>query len=278
MLSYPALGALSLVALWVAALLILATAAADRRRLAARLAWLEGRAGRGAERPLVLEATIDAETLAEHVLEERGRARVGVDSILLHARARRSRVFGGAVTLSDGRRVALPAFADDVAEVWASDPRAAAAEPALDFGAAHAEARRTRGLSRTTRFTLGRGQRVYLVAALQADGQSLVAAPTPDPSRGGAPTLLVSSTDPRRVCREADRLARGVMAGMAAGLVACTALALVPPWFEGWSTLGGLLGLAYFLGVQPVGVWLHERLEVLGRPANERELDAKAWS
>ena len=126
-----------------------------------------------------------------------------------------------------------------------------------DFDASYSQADTSRGLGSE------------LVVALGAPGSSVWIAGEGEPLRA----RVVSDRDPRVTLASGRRravlfvfLALSVLGGI-------TALALVRPWFTGWSTLGGMLAVAYFLAVQPLAVALRESIA----PPDQRKIGG-LWS
>jgi hypothetical protein len=65
--------------------------------------------------------------------------------------------------------------------------------------------------------------------------------------------VLVASMDPRELLARKAAMGAAFIAVELLGAAACTALALYPPLFGLVSTIGGALGLAFFVLVQPAG-------------------------
>ncbi len=229
------MGLVALGALWLNTLLVALAALSQ----AARVVRLRA----------ALRSCLEAEALDEvaaHVTEQVGR-RAGDDpsghTVVFHDRALRSELLGGRVlvgadecTLSKGGEL----------QVWVplAARRAVASCPSAHaFDTTMKEAARARGWSRSVRASIGAGARVWIGATREQ--ASLVPGP--------AGSLLVSAIDPRPLLAgHATRLVAFAIASVGgAGFV--TWLALVPPVFGFWSTVGGALGLAFFLAVQPAG-------------------------
>jgi hypothetical protein len=274
-LSPELMGVLSLVVLWTATLLILAVAIGDGRGLARRRAQLRllDPQGIGAE-PVIglLRGRAEAEGLAEHIREETGRSlpRAKVPTILLHPRQLISEIHGGRVDLGGGQALEIAAVPSREAEVWRDD---GAAPDDADFEAALAEAKKSKGWRRKSVMRLGPGRELWILAEVRRrpDGV-LEARPTPDlsdPAR--QPRLLIAPFDPRGWLEKKGLFVWAVSAAILISAALVTAVALVPPAFGWVSTVGGVLGLAYFLGVQPIGVWLRDQVSSPARQVVHRQ-------
>ena len=274
-LSPELMGVLSLVVLWTATLLILAVAIGDGRGLARRRAQLRllDPQGIGAE-PVIglLRGRAEAEGLAEHIREETGRSlpRAKVPTILLHPRQLISEIHGGRVDLGGGQALEIAAVPSREAEVWRDD---GAAHDDADFEAALAEAKKSKGWRRKSVMRLGPGRELWILAEVRRrpDGV-LEARPTPDlsdPAR--QPRLLIAPFDPRGWLEKKGLFVWAVSAAILISAALVTAVALVPPAFGWVSTVGGVLGLAYFLGVQPIGVWLRDQVSSPARQVVHRQ-------
>jgi hypothetical protein len=274
-LSPELMGLLSLAVLWTATLLILAVAIGDGRGLSRRRAQLRplDPAAVGTE-PVIglLHGRAEAEGLAEHIREETGRSlpRAKVPTILLHPRQLISEIHGGRIDLGSGQTLELAAVTSSEAEVWRED---GAAEPSdVDFEAALAEAKKSKGWRRRSVMRLEQGQELWILAEVKRrpDGV-LEAKPTPDlsdPARH--PRLLLAPFDPRIWLQKKTLFVWAVSLAILISAAAVTAIALIPPAFGLVSTLGGVLGLAYFLAVQPIGVWLRDQVSSPARQVVHR--------
>ncbi|WP_437941893.1 hypothetical protein [Sorangium sp. So ce341] len=254
MLTRELMGALALAILWVNTLLIaaaalkqLASVAATLRRLGARLdqrgaALIEARVLRGDGR---------GGALAGHRIEQVGRAGAGGstrEEIVFVDSGRGGEIYGGAV-VAGGREIAIAPAVEG--EVWVSRAEVRAASACASearFDEAYQHARKPRGFSRTVEARIGPGAPVWLLGDVEraVDGADRMR------------PALVSSVDPRAVCRRKLALLSLGVAGVLGGLVGCTALALSRPRFGPLSTAGGALCLAFFLLVQPLGTALRD--------------------
>jgi hypothetical protein len=239
------MGALALGLFWIHVLLIAAAALADLRelgRLARRVAtgsWAEVESARGPQG-----------LLARQWVEQLGRLarRAGPREILFHDRAHHSEVFGGVLHTSSGTLELAPA-AGDRAAVWPSlDERAArAAQPEPGrFDAAASAAAKAKGFEREVETRIEVGARVWVAGRVE-DGKL-----APDP------TLIVSLADPRPWLARARMVVIGFVMLDVGVATLCTLLALWTPAFGLVSMLGAAGALGWFLGVQPLGVAVHD--------------------
>ncbi|WP_437785730.1 hypothetical protein [Sorangium sp. So ce1097] len=252
MLFKELMGALALVVLWVSALLVvaatlkqLAAVAATLRRLTpprgARDALLQARVLRGAGR---------GGALAGHRIDQVGRAgaeRGAREEIAFADRDAGGEIYGG-VVVADGREIAIAPAVEG--EVWVSraEVRAASACPSeARFDEAYRHARKRRGFSRTVEAMIRAGAPVWLLGAVElGDGAGALYRMRPS---------LVSSVDPRALCRSKIALLALGAAAVLGALVGCTALALSRPRF---GPMSAALSLALFLLVQPLGTALRD--------------------
>lgn len=232
-LPYEWLGALALGILWVNTFLISGAALLSRRALGAvrdRLA--AARASGALVEGVIEEGRGPGGALAARHVEQIGRAMTvpGPDRILFTDRATRAEIYGGVVRAAGGEAIEIEARAGDGAEVWVPD-----APPVREgaFEAAWSRASTNKGYATSIELPALPGARAWV----HRDGDA----------------LLIATMDPIALCdRHRARLARFAAAcPIACGVV--TAIALVPPVFGLVSTIGGALGIAYFLIVQPLG-------------------------
>jgi hypothetical protein len=251
------MGALALGVLWSGTVLVLLASAGDVRRwfgLWRRMRLLPKDAvGVG-----MVAARIEdgSGPLARHSVIQTGRwAAVSEGdprAIIFHDREYRSELLGGRVRTLDGsRQVDVPGTTD--AEVWAPG-KPQVIDPDLGFEQAYVRSKHVRGFPRVLRTELVPNGEVWLVGELCADGTGWTMTP-PMESR-----LIVSTVDPRTLSAAKIRLGLTVMFGAFLVAAGSTALAVWPPAFGGRSIAGAVLCLAFFLLVQPVGVWLREAL------------------
>lgn len=261
MLTREIMGALALAILWVNTLLIAAVAlkqAREKLQLHGALRPLApGAEGRGLVVGRVAEGMGEGGALASTEVEQIARAGAQEgDRRTIHFgdRAFRCAVAGGAVIAGD-ERVRVAAGEGDVwparADVLAA---AASPSPAL-FDAVFQEAKKARGHVRTVRVELLAGSPVWIGGDLHRgdDGLELRAAE--------GIGRLVSAIDPRAWLRRAAALAIVFAIAEIVAAAGVTALVLVPPIFDGWpSKIGGVLGLGFFLAVQPLGTAVRDAL------------------
>lgn len=265
MLTREIMGVLALAILWVTTLLVAASAlkqaAALRRRARALRLLAPGNEGEGLLQGTIAEGDGDG-AIARWELEQLGRAGAeesGRRTVHWSDRTFAGAVLGGVVSSGEARVRLSPGEA----EVWPAPADVLAAAACADrerFDGAFDEARKARGHARRVEVRLRAGQPVWIAGAVirSADGLAL--------HRGEAAGLLVSALDPRAWLRRAIALAVGFALAETAVAAAITALTLVPPVFDGWpSRIGGILGLAFFLGVQPLGTAVRDAVRPPGR-------------
>jgi hypothetical protein len=263
MLSRETMGVLALAILWVNTLLVIGAALQEAARLwRLRARWGASGLGGRAVAGRVARAGGPGGALAVHRVEQVGRYAAddgGRRAILFADRSYRGEAFAGVVTTEAGEvRVAA-----GEADVWPEPAaiREAARGPSGGFDAAYADARKARGYHRTVEVPLRVGAEVWMVGALRDEDGGKVLGPGPDG------LLLVAAMEPRRICARKLGLVAVFVLGVLAAASACTALALWPPHFGTVSTIGGALGLAYFLLVQPAGTALRDAVRVPSRTA-----------
>jgi hypothetical protein len=237
MLSREIMGALALAILWVNTLLIAAAGAKQIASLRARRAVLAGMV-----RGRVVRGNGPDGVFAAHRIEQVGRAGADAASILFHDRSAEGEVFGGAIALDGGGEREVRASAP--AEVWLT-PRelcdAVACESREAFEAAYGPAAKAKGYARTVVAEMRPGATVFV-----ADGEA----------------VLVASMDPRALLAKKAGIGAAFIAAELVAASTCTALALYPPVFGLVSTIGGALGLAFFLLVQPAGTAVRDAMLV----------------
>ncbi|AKT40031.1 hypothetical protein [Chondromyces crocatus] len=236
MLTREVMGWIALSILWVNALLVAAAALKDLGTLTR-----QERALGPFRRARVLRGDGRGGAFAGHRVEQVGRAAAENgkrEAIVFHDRSYGGELYGGAVALDEGGEEVRVEPAIE-SEIWVSveeQAQRAVCPSEARFDEAYPHARKARGYSRTVEVPVEAGSMVWL------GGE------TPSAPR------LVATLDPRGVIRS-----RAVQCAVFAALTlvaaaGCTAVALWPPVFGTVSTLGGLLCLGYFLGVQPLGV------------------------
>jgi hypothetical protein len=269
MLSYEIMGALALAILWVNTLLIVAAAYKEMESLGAlarRLRTLgPDEAGPGLVLGLCAEGAGEGGALATLRIEQVGRKASGEQpAIVFEDRPAQSEIAGGTITAAGGAiAIEAPRQAAGV-EVWVAreSALAAAACPSAEtFDAALPDARKARGFVRKVTATIGAGARVFVFGEVRPSAGRRTIGPAEDG------TLIVSEIDPRSFCAEKQASCALFIVVVLAAAAGCTALALSEPRFGMLSKLGGLLGLGYFLLVQPAGVWLRDAVQRPSRAA-----------
>jgi len=261
MLTQQIMGLLALGILWVNGLLVVAVALkqlAAVNRMRSRFARARGE-GR------LIEGVVEGDSpIAVRRVEQLGRARTDTRSektILFTDGAQSFEVLGGRIQTADGAVEIAPA-PDESAEVWVATPRAeeAAACPSEDaFDEAWGDANKYKGHRRDVSVDVRGGDRVWVVGAREGDR---VLAPDVGP-------LLLSMVEPFAWARSKAWLLGGFVLAASVGLAAVTALALWRPWFGTVSTIGGVLCVAYFLGIQPLGTAVRDAVRTPARqPVN----------
>ncbi|MDI1450122.1 hypothetical protein [Polyangium sp. 6x1] len=260
-LPYELMGLFVLGVLWVNTLLVVAAAYKEIAALSAfarRLVPLGANSdGTGLLIGRVTRGDGDGRSLAAHVVPQVGRLARGDEPVVLFEdRPAEGASFGGAIE-AEGRTIEIPPLTGPGVEVWHGPDAlsAAAACPSPEaFDAALPDAKKARGFSRKVTATIPEGQILYAFGALRKDG----ATPRLAPAEDG--TLLLSTIDPRSFCAQKARLGWLFLAGVLALAAGVTALALHEPLVSTTSKLGGALGLAFFLLVQPAGTGLRDAL------------------
>ncbi|MDI3282061.1 hypothetical protein [Polyangium sp. 15x6] len=260
-LPYELMGLFVLGVLWVNTLLVLAAAykeIAALSALARRFVPLGAtNEGTGLLIGRVTRGDGEGRALAAHHVPQVGRlARGDEPLVLFEDRPPEGASFGGAIE-AEGRAVEIPPLAGPGVEVWHGPDalRAAAACPSPEaFDAALPDARKARGFSRKVTANIPEGRVLYAFGALRKDGPTSRLAPAEDG------TLILSTIDPRSFCGQKTRLGWLFLFGVLALAAGVTALALHEPIVSTTSKLGGVLGLAFFLIVQPAGTGLRDAL------------------
>lgn len=236
MLSRELMGLGALAILWINTLLI---AGAAWKELSRVLAKKRALVAKGLVRGRVVKGAGEGDALAVHRVEQTGHGNAEAQdrkAILFHDKAFAGEVFGGVVEV-DGKEIEIPASKDG--EVWlALDALRKAGEYPGDaaFDDAFVHAKRAKGYARTVSATIGVGAEVWVAK----DGS------------------FVSTLDPRPLANKYALLALFAIQGFFAAVAVCTVLALQAPHFGTVSVVGGVLGLVYFITVQPAGTMLRD--------------------
>ncbi len=239
MLSPMLMGSFALAVLWTATLLIAWVALRDATRLLWRLLQLSGRVHR----------VRSSEVIARHTAEQVGRvqsSRGGKRAILYRDRRYQSRLLAQEVRTDGGESLSL--VVSTAVEVWL--PRPVSPPLLTHFSRAYEDARRPRGLPTQLVRELAANEwcwigatRIHETLAPLADG-----------------SIIVSAFEPRRFCRAKIGLSLATTALIVAWTTLATALSLQAPLFGFWSTVGGVVGLAAFLLILPLGTWLRDQV------------------
>jgi hypothetical protein len=255
----PILGLFALGSMWTAAILVAAAAWQDRKSLKNLidrfnpLDLREGALGMGSIRGKV-DARGPDRIFAVHEINQLGRA-LDAEQPAIGFRdvSASSRCLGGFVTAA-GIWVRIPA-ADSRVSVWTpreAREQAAACSDAFTFEAAHLGAKSAKGTRRTVTTALRAGDAIFIAGEVQLQDRKLVVKAPANQN------LILASFDPRgNLTRQARVITLFILAELLACAL-CTALALWSPAFGTVSTLGAVLCLAFFLGVTPIGVELHD--------------------
>ncbi|MGE3633949.1 MAG: hypothetical protein AB7P00_28870 [Sandaracinaceae bacterium] len=250
------MGALALSILWLNAGLVIAVAL----KQLGRLRRLGARARLAAERGELVEGLVrraDGEAFAVRRVHQLGRSlRAGREAILFTDGRQSFEVLGGEIETAQGT-LTVPAADAARSEVWHEPARGQAAVEAdpVAYDEALAAAGTYKGYAHDIEVPIREGERVFVWGARRDD--ELV----PDED---AP-LLVSTIDPRAFVASRVRLLALFVLGALVTLIGVTALAVWPPRFELVSTIGGALGLAYFLAIQPLGTAVRDAVKTPAR-------------
>lgn len=182
----------------------------------------------------------------------------GPDRILFTDGPQSFEVLGGELEVDGGGRVVIEATQPAASEVWIDPARAAegtACASAGELEQAFADASTFKGFTRDVELELRAGDRVWVYGAREGDRLS---------AKGDEP-LVVSSLDPIAFCASRARLIVAFVVLAALALFVVTGLALYPPHFGVVSTIGGALGLAYFLAIQPLGTAVRDAVKTPAR-------------
>lgn len=251
------MGLLCLGILWVNTLLIAGAAAIELRRLWRRrrrmAPWVTAR---------IVEGLGPQQALASFTVAQRGRAR-GEGPILFHDQGFSSTLHGGTVEVSTPNgpaRLQLAPTADGT-KVWVSRHQLAAAGacPGAEvFAQSRQQATKAKGWARS------------VTAALQPNPTEHVWLPQAVVN-GDVSPAWISGIHPGKWMAARAWLVMGFITGTLLLAGAITVVACWPPVFGTVSTLGAAAGVAFFLGVQPIGVAVRD----LCRPPHRAYLRGK---
>jgi hypothetical protein len=239
-LTLPTMGLLALGVLWVNTLLIASDAWRRRAALSARLAALREARARGAlVQAEIVNGKGDGGAFARRRVRQVGRAMTvpGPQRILFTDAGSEGAVLGGEVRVGE-RALSVEAAAG--AELWCLPAGERGGVAAFDE--AWPRASTFKGVSSELVCSLGVGDRAWLWIEEE-----------------GARVRLVASEDPEVVVGRARLPLVGIVVAALGGAALVTVLALWPPAFGAISTLGGVLGLVFFLAIQPLGTAARDR-------------------
>ena len=259
MLSREIMGVVALIILWVNTGLVLAVALKQLRGVLALRGRLREALSRG---ELVLgevSDTTESGPFAIRRIHQTGRAMTtrGPERILFTDGPQSFEILGGTVATASGA-IVVPATQAVQSEVWPESSRAIEAverDRASAFDRAFAEASKFKGYAREVAIEVRPGDRVWVRGRRDADR---LAATDHEP-------LLVSMIDPIAWTGGRARLLVGFVLGALVLLALVTGVALWPPHFGLVSTIGGALGLAYFLAIQPLGTAVRDAVKTPAR-------------
>lgn len=239
MLDSVVMGALALGVLWVNVLLIAAAALTQRSALGTKLASLRAASARGD----LVEGEVTSGVLAERRTAQVGRAmtNAGPDRILFTDKATATNVPGGSIRTGSRELTVLDAPA---AEVWLGNELPAERTGIDGFDAAWKRASTSRGVELDVVRRAGQGTHVWIAGVREGDALR--------------PTLVASASPLAELARGRRLLSSVALAALVGG-AGITAIVLVPPVFGTVSTIGGALGIAFFLLIQPAGVVARNR-------------------
>ena len=218
-------------------------------------AWRERRMMDG-EFSLLRVKVLEDGPLAVFRLAQLGR-RTDSGSILFHDLDRRDTIYGAEVRVGNET---LEVLATD-GEAWLDATRrnevTGLPSDAEEMREALRDSERVRGYRRLAEIPLGqKGEEVWIWGRRTGDVFQ---------ARG------VSDSDPRGACRRRMVFCLLGAAGTILGAIATTAVAAIPPWYQGWSTVGGALCLAYWVMIQEWVVNLDEAQKLPGEAHFDQE-------
>jgi hypothetical protein len=238
MLSRELMGLGALAILWINTLLIAGAAWKELARVLAKKRALEAL---GLVKGRVVSGAGEGGVLAVHRIEQTGHGNgesPDKKAILFHDKSFASEVLGGVIEV-DGKEIEIAAAPKG--EVWVAMSaleKAAAFPGDAAFDEAFVSAKRAKGYGRTVTATIEKGAGVWIAK----DGS------------------FVSTIDPRPLLNKYALLAVVSIVGFFAAVAVCTVLALQAPHFGTVSIIGGVLGLVYFITVQPAGTMLRDAM------------------
>jgi hypothetical protein len=255
MLSRELMGVFALGILWFNTGLVLAVAVRQLSNVLALKKQLVRAKGRG---DLASGTVVRGEPFAVRRISQLGRATTtGSERIVFTDGAQSFEVLGGAIETDDGEVEVTPA-PPAASEVWTDTTReeeVLACPSADEFERAHVEASKFKGYARDAELSVRSGDRIWVYGSRT---KNRIAARDDRP-------LVVSLVDPLSFCDRTARLLVIFLVASAIVLCAVTGLALWPPHFGVASTIGGALGLVYFLAIQPLGTAVRDAVKTPAR-------------
>lgn len=250
------MGLLALGILWVNTGLVLAVALRQLQNLMALRGRLAEATRRGA---LVSGRARASDRFAVRRITMIGRAITtkGPDRILFTDGPQSFEVLGGEIETEKGT-IEIEATPPAASEVWTDASRereGTACASAAEFSRAFSDASTFKGFSRDAEIEIKDGDRVWVYGVRE---ENRITASEEQP-------LVVSAIDPIAFCSSRMRLIALFIGASAIVLGAITALAVWPPHFGLLSTIGGALGLAYFLAIQPLGTAVRDAVKTPAR-------------
>ncbi|UJR80072.1 hypothetical protein [Sandaracinus amylolyticus] len=242
---YEWLGVLALGILWVNTLLIAAAAWQQRSALGAlRATMIAGRRDGTLASGVVAEGRGPDGAIAVRHVEQMGRALTisGPDRILFTERGVDEEIFGGVVRTDAGEMLDVAPARGESVEIWLRAD-APAARNESDFERAWSCASTNKGCVSTLEQRVEHGARVWV-------------------HRGADGVMRLATLDPVAECTRK----RALLAGFAVlTVLSCAVVSLIacwPPVLGTISTLGGVLGVAYFLAIQPIGTAVRDAARI----------------
>ncbi|MGF1509958.1 MAG: hypothetical protein ACFB9M_10700 [Myxococcota bacterium] len=248
------LAAIAVSAFWINILLISAEAWL-RARWIRRFRFyppLEG-PGRAVARVRVLSGDGPEAQLGQHRVEFRGRQMTGAESrIHWHDRHHTSVVYGGTGSVNEQFVRIEPT---ERSEVWVGPVVGPLPEAEPRTAVAFETSHRSKGITKVVRTSIGSGEDVWIAGSWrQTPDGWLVEAEADRP-------LILSRRHPNHWSRRTQRELIGFGLGVVVVAAGIMVLCFWPPVFGPVSSVGGFLGLVYFLTVQSAAAWIRGRVQ-----------------
>ena len=249
MLSREIMGLVALAVLWVNVLVIVAAAG---QRVRGVWAWRRRFVRARRQGQLVVGRVTQGSgpdgTFAVRRVRRVGRARTDTRRriIRLSEHSSVTELLGGVVQLDNGQDLSVQPTAD--AEIWLGDSELDFRAPseAAAFDRAYQAASTFKGLRMDSEHAVRTGDRVWIDFSGHPHRQT--------PEAPAAARWVVATVSPLGWCARRLLMGLGFTLFSVGAALAITRLAIWDPLFGPISTIGGLLGLVYFLGLQPLGV------------------------